>query len=113
MLSDVLNTAEVGNIVDKNSITFSGLIGSDDKDVNLEKDPIIIRDDVPAENIRPCDSMEFLTNDIAVIYWRKFIKKYFEMIFCYNSTRASNEKGLHLNLMCRNNSVKNCKKGVF
>ena len=78
-LKNVKNEWNKGKEIGYNpwSLYYEPPVGLDIEDIDMESSQIIIRDNIPAENIRPCDSMEFLTNDIAVDYWRKFLKKYF------------------------------------
>lgn len=78
-LKNVKNEWNKGKGIEYNpwNLYYKQPAGFDLEDVDLDSTRIIIRDDYPAENIRPCDSMEFLTNDIAVAYWRSFLKKYF------------------------------------
>lgn len=80
---DMKNTENIWNeqknrdIINPWSFFFSQPFGVDINDIEGDKNRII-QDGILSENQRPGDSMEFLTNEDAVAYWRGFVKQYLQ-----------------------------------
>jgi hypothetical protein len=75
-MQNVGNVWNHGNKIDSNpwEYYFKQPMDVGLSQVDMEK--VIYQNDIVPELQRPCDSMEFLTNDVVVEYWRGFIKKY-------------------------------------
>lgn len=74
---NIWNEQENREVSNPWSFFFKQPFGVDINDVEKEKNTII-QNGILNESQRPGDSMEFLTNENAVAYWRGFVKQYLQ-----------------------------------